>query len=508
MDFSRASGILLHPSSLPGPFSIGDLGPEAQAFVDFLTASGQTYWQTLPLGPVGDGGSPYASYSAFAGNTLLISPQLLVDEGLVNASDLPRGDSLDPNQADFNLAHNLKTHLLLKAFTRFQQTASALRVDFEEFKRTESDWLDDYALFQSLKDANQGAPWYEWQPPPRLRDSLELSSARSELSVEVEAQKFFQFLFYRQWFALKEYANERGVRLIGDLPIFIAHDSADVWAHPNLFKLTPAGLPIVVAGVPPDYFSETGQYWGNPLYDWEAMAVEGFSWWVARARHAFRTSDAVRFDHFRGYSACWEIPAGDKTAERGSWVEALGHEMFTAIRNALGSLPIIAEDLGVITPDVDAIRDEFGFPGMRVLQFAFGGDASSPNLPHNYHQNVVAYTGTHDNDTTVGWFNNREESASTRAEEAIKSEREFCLKYLNSDGKEIHWDFTRAALASVANTAIIPLQDLLGLGTDARMNIPNSSEGNWGWRFTEGALTNELAARLKDLSRLYGRIQP
>ena len=311
------------------------------------------------------------------------------------------------------------------------------------------------------------------------------NSARSELSVEVEAQKFFQFLFYRQWFALKKYANERGVKLIGDLPIFVAHDSADVWAHPYLFKLNPAGLPIVVAGVPPDYFSETGQYWGNPLYDWEAMAAEGFSWWVARARHAFKTSDAVRFDHFRGYSACWEIPAGDKTAERGSWVEAPGREMFTAIRNALGSLPIIAEDLGVITPDVDALRDEFGFPGMRVLQFAFGGDASSTNLPHNYHQNVVVYTGTHDNDTTFGWFNNTEESVSTRDEEAIENEREFCLKYLDSDGKEIHWDFIRAAVASVANTAIIPLQDLLGLGTDARMNIPNSSEGNWGWRFPQ-----------------------
>ncbi len=504
MELSRASGILLHPTSLPGPFPIGDLGPEAHAFVDFLLSSGQTYWQTLPLGPVGDGGSPYASYSAFAGNTLLISPQGLLDEGLIDESGLPSSGS--STQANLALANLVKNQLLSKAFTRLKSNNS-LSAEFEEFKQLEADWLDDYALFQSLKDANGGVAWHEWDRPLSQRDPSALISARRDLSDEVEAQKFFQFLFYGQWFALKKYANKRGIKLIGDLPIFVAHDSADVWAHSHLFKLKPDGLPTVVAGVPPDYFSATGQFWGNPLYDWDAMAAEGFAWWISRVRQALRTSDMVRFDHFRGYSACWEIPANDKTAENGSWVGSPGSQLFTAIHDAIGGLPIIAEDLGVITPDVDALRDEFGFPGMRVLQFAFGGDTSSTNLPHNYHRNVVVYTGTHDNDTTVGWFNNTaEEPASTLDAEATTSERELCLQYLNTDGHEIHWDFIRAALASVANTAIIPLQDLLGLGTEARMNVPNSAEGNWGWRFPAGALTEELAARLKKLSRLYGRI--
>lgn len=507
MEFSRASGILLHPTSLPGRFPIGDLGPAAHAFVDFLTASGQSYWQTLPLGPVGDGGSPYASYSAFAGNTLLISPEVLLADGLIELADIPSSDSIRSTQANFKQASMVKSRLLAKAFNRFKQKSNSLNAEFDEFKQQESDWLDDYALFQALKDAHHSVAWYEWEPDLRQRDSSALSTARLELSDEVEAQKFFQFLFYRQWSALKDYAHLHGVKLIGDLPIFVAHDSADVWAHPHLFKLTASGLPTFVAGVPPDYFSETGQFWGNPLYDWDAMAAEGFAWWIARVRQALRTSDVVRFDHFRGYAACWEIPAGDKTAERGAWVDAPGTELFTAIRTAIGRLPIIAEDLGVITPDVDALRDMFGFPGMRVLQFAFGGDASSTNLPHNYHPNVVVYTGTHDNDTAIGWFSNTGKSNSTRDEQAINSEREYCLKYLNSNGQEIHWDFIRAALASVANTAIIPLQDLLGLDTSARMNVPNSAEGNWGWRFPAGVLTDELAARLKDLSQLYGRIQ-
>lgn len=507
MDFPRSSGILLHPTSLPGRFPIGDLGPEAYAFVDFLVASGQTFWQTLPLGPVGYGGSPYASYSAFAGNTLLISPQVLIDEGLIDASELPELESEVANCANFELAQRFKTELLATAYSRFKNSGSELlRTDFESFKQTQAEWLDDYALFQALKNANDGSSWHEWGDGIAHREPSAIAAARSQFDDDVTAQQFFQFLFFRQWLALKKYANDRGVQLIGDLPIFVAHDSADVWTHPHLFKLNEKGLPTVVAGVPPDYFSATGQFWGNPLYDWDAMSAEGFDWWIARVRHALTTADAVRLDHFRGFAAFWEIPAEDHTAEHGRWVEAPGRELFQALHGAIGKLPIIAEDLGVITPEVDSLRDEFGFPGMRVLQFAFGRDASNRYLPHNFKRNVVVYTGTHDNDTTVGWFNERSESP-TRDAEAINQERQFCLKYLHSDGSAIHWDFIRAALASVANTVIIPLQDVLGLGSEARMNLPNTVEGNWTWRFAAGSLNPELAARLKNLSRLYGRCE-
>jgi 4-alpha-glucanotransferase len=312
-------------------------------------------------------------------------------------------------------------------------------------------------------------------------------------------------MFYKKCFELKKYCNDRDIKLIGDLPIFVAHDSADVWTDPEEFKLDANGQPIVVAGVPPDYFSKTGQLWGNPLYNWERMLAEGFSWWTKRVRATLRTVDIVRIDHFRGFSACWEIPGGDKTAERGQWVKAPGRQLFLAIRQVLGELPIIAEDLGVITPDVEELRDEFGFPGMRILQFGFSSDARNHDLPHNYHRNVAAYTGTHDNDTTVGWFNSVAGAGSTRDAEQIEREREFCLQYLHSDGREINWDFIRTVLASVADTAIVPLQDVLGLGNEARMNLPNSTSGNWSWRFASDALTTELADRLKNLTNLYGR---
>ena len=332
-----------------------------------------------------------------------------------------------------------------------------------------------------------------------------LARAREQLRDEVEAQMFYQFLFFRQWFALKTYCNARGIQVVGDLPIFVAHDSADVWTNPDEFKLDKNGSPIVVAGVPPDYFSTTGQLWGNPLYDWDRMLKEGFKWWIERVRATLNVVDIVRVDHFRGFAACWEIPGGDKTAERGQWVEAPGKELFTAIRKALGELPIIAEDLGVITPDVVALRDEFGFPGMRILQFGFGSDTKNIDLPHNYVRNVVAYTGTHDNDTTVGWFRSVAGEGSTRTAEQITRERTFCLNYLNTDGDEIHWDFIRAVMGSVANTAIVPLQDVLGLGTVARMNLPNSTEGNWAWRYKKEVLTEEIQIRLRELAELYGR---
>ena len=523
MSFPRASGILLHPTSLPGPFGIGDLGPSAYEFADFLVKAGQSLWQVLPLGPTGYGDSPYACYSAFAGNTLLISPEKLVSEGLLDSA-LPLrslrlgGDNIEANRRDaedaefsqrkidFGEAHKTKDALLRNAYDRYTKTTdTALRSAFETFAQKQAAWLEDYALFRALKDAHGGVAWNEWEPSLIRRSSAALTRVREELREQVEAHMFYQFLFFRQWFALKKYCNDKGIKIVGDLPIFVAQDSADVWTNPEQFKLDKNGKPIVVAGVPPDYFSSTGQLWGNPLYNWERMHEDGFKWWIERVRATLTVVDIARVDHFRGFAACWEIPGGDKTAERGQWVEAPGKELFNAIRKTLGELPIIAEDLGVITPDVVALREEFGFPGMRILQFGFGSDSKNIDLPHNYVPNVVAYTGTHDNDTTVGWFQSVAGEGSTRTATQIERERTFCLNYLNSHGKEIHWDFIRGVLASVANRAIVPLQDLLGLGTEARMNLPNSTEGNWAWRFEANDLEPDLAPRLKDLSNLYGR---
>ncbi|HEX8136823.1 MAG TPA: 4-alpha-glucanotransferase [Pyrinomonadaceae bacterium] len=507
MRFSRSSGILLHPTSLPGKFGIGDLGPEAYRFADFLVASQQTLWQVLPLGPTGYGDSPYACFSAFAGNTLMISPELLLRDGLLSETDLAEVPESDGEErVDFQRAHALKQRLLEKAFARFRQTGDAgLRGSFQGFCQHYAEWLDDYALFRALKDVHGGVAWNEWEQAFVRREQQALARAREELRDSIEAQKFYQFLFFKQWFALKSYCNERSIKLIGDIPIFVAQDSSDVWTNPEQFKLDERGVPTVVAGVPPDYFSATGQLWGNPLYNWERMRADGFRWWIARVASTLQTVDILRIDHFRGFAACWEIPGGDKTAERGRWVEAPGRELFTAIREALGQLPIIAEDLGVITPDVEALRDDFGFPGMRILQFAFGGDPTDHDLPHNYHQHVVVYTGTHDNDTAVGWFESEAGAGSTRDAAQVEREREFCLKYLRSDGRAIHWDFIRAVLASVADMAVVPLQDLLGLGNSARMNLPNSTVGNWAWRYTRGALTDDLGQRLKDLTWLYAR---
>jgi 4-alpha-glucanotransferase len=499
MNFPRASGILLHPTSLPGGFGVGDLGPEAYKFVDFLVSAGQSLWQVLPLGPTGYGDSPYACYSAFAGNTLLVSTE--------NSSNSKTPLTLASDRVDYAQAHEAKNQLLRTAYQNYTKTTDTnLRSAFETFAQREAHWLDDYALFRALKDAHKGVAWNEWEPALVRRTPAALERAREQLREEIEAQMFYQFLFFDQWFALKKYANERGVKIVGDLPIFVAQDSADVWTNPDQFKLDKNGRPLVVAGVPPDYFSSTGQLWGNPLYNWERMEADGFAWWIERVRATLKVVDIARVDHFRGFAACWEIPGGDKTAERGQWVEAPGRDLFTAIRKTLGQLPIIAEDLGVITPDVVALRDDFGFPGMRILQFGFGGDSKNIDLPHNYVANVVAYTGTHDNDTTVGWFESVAGEGSTRTADQIERERQFCLDYLNSDGKEIHWDFIRAVFASVANTAIVPLQDVLGLGTEARMNLPNSTEGNWSWRFRASDLTDQIADRLKKLATLYGRV--
>ena len=507
MRFPRSSGILLHPTSLPGPFGVGDLGREAYAFVDFLVASGQRLWQVLPLGPTGYGDSPYQCFSAFAGNTLLISPELLVDEGLLSADDIARSPAFSQERVDFDRVIKFKSALLVKAFERFTETASAteLRTEFEAFCQQAASWLDDYALFRALKDANGGAMWNEWEPALARREPEALNRARRELRETVLAQRFYQYLFFKQWSALRRYCHERSITIVGDIPIFVSYDSADVWVHPHLFKLDDRGAPRVVAGVPPDYFSATGQLWGNPIYDWERMRADGFRWWIERIRATLHMFDIIRLDHFRGFAACWEIPGGDETAEHGRWVNVPGRELFTAMKQALGDLPIIAEDLGVITPDVEALRDDFHLPGMRILQFAFGGDPRNKDLPHNYIQTVIVYTGTHDNDTIVGWFNSHAGEGSTRDTERIERERQFCLKYLHTEGREIHWDFIRAALSSVADIALIPLQDVLGLGTEARMNLPATTNGNWSWRYRAKALTDELSARLKEMTELYGR---
>jgi 4-alpha-glucanotransferase len=490
---SRSSGILLHPTSLPGPFSIGDLGAEAFAFVDFLAAAGQSFWQVLPLVPIGQGNSPYQSSSAFAGNTLLIDPRQLVVDGLVDEAELSHS-SFVADSVDFEAARALKDKVLRKAFDTFARHPANFRDAFERFCAGASWWLEDFALYQALKRAHDERGWFDWESELAFRNPETLAKAGDDLKPEIEAQKFFQFLFFRRWNALRDYARKKHVKIIGDMPIFVAHDSADVWAHRDLFKLDRHGRPTVVAGVPPDYFSETGQRWGNPLYHWERSRAREFQWWIDRMRWSLSLFDLVRVDHFRGFAACWEIPAGATTAVSGEWVETPGRALFATLQKKLGELPIIAENLGIITPDVESLREEFGFPGMRVLQFAFGGDEANEHLPRNYTRDTVVYTGTHDNDTSAGWFAGLHDN-----------ERAVCLRELDSDGREVHWDMIRAALASLADTAIVPMQDVLGLGSQARMNLPASESGNWKWRMRSDALKPEHAHRLKEMSIRFER---
>ena len=495
MPFPRSSGILLHPTSFPGRFGIGDLGQEAYRFLDFLADHGQTLWQVMPLGPTGYGDSPYATFSAFAGNPLLIALEPLIEAGYLTPEEAASAPPFPDGQVDYGAVIPFKLSLLKRAFHRFRdQAPPEERAAFHRFCQEEADWLDDFALFMALKEHHGGAIWSRWEPAVAARRPDALAHWSRRLEQEVLAHRYFQFLFFRQWGALKQYANTQGIRVIGDIPIFVAYDSADVWVHRALFHLDEAGNPTVVAGVPPDYFSPTGQLWGNPLYRWEVMAETGYAWWIARLRMLLRLVDIVRLDHFRGFEAYWEVPAGEETAVHGRWVPGPGAAFFEAVREALGDLPIIAEDLGFITPQVEALRERFGFPGMKVLQFAFDGDPTNPFLPHNYPRNCVVYTGTHDNDTTVGWF-----------QKAPAEERAFALKYLGTDGREIHWDLIRLALASVADLAVIPLQDLLGLGSEARMNYPSRAGGNWRWRYRAGDLTAALGQRLAEMTEVYGR---
>jgi 4-alpha-glucanotransferase len=510
MRFQRSSGILLHPTSLPGRYGIGELGLEAYRFADAVARARQTLWQVLPLGPTGYGDSPYQSFSAFAGNTLLVSLDLLVSEGLLTAEDLKDAPSFSEDRVDFGAVIEFKTAQLARAFRNFKRNENVkLRHSFDVFRRYAASWLDDYALFRALKNQQEGKVWSEWDEDLALRDAGALEGARQELVDEIEAQEFYQFLFFRQWAALKKYCNQKGVMIVGDIPIFVSYDSADVWTHPDLFKLDEHGKPLVVAGVPPDYFSRTGQLWGNPIYDWDEMQRDDFAWWTERVRASFELIDILRIDHFRGFAATWEIPAGNETAEHGRWAAVPGRELFSTLREKLGGdLPIIAENLGLITPDVEQLRREFGFPGMRILQFGFSSEADNKFLPHNYEPEDVAYTGTHDNDTTVGWFNAEEGESSIRTAEQIERERRYCLKYLDTDGREINWDLIRAVFSSVAALAIIPLQDVMGLGDEARMNLPASTSGNWNWRYRAGQLTDAMLLRLAELSETYGRNLP
>ncbi len=498
--FPRASGILLHPTSLPGGHGIGDFGAEARNFSDFLQSAGQSIWQMLPLGPTGYGDSPYQCFSAFAGNPLLISLDELVSEGLLQEDEVQQGRALLADHVDFAAVYAFKLPLLRKAAERYSSSA-----EFETFVQKHSEWLDDYALFISLKDFYGGAVWTKWDASARDRSGLD--PWREKLRQQISARKFEQFVFFQQFNAIKKYANQRGIRLVGDLPIYVAHDSADVWANRELFQLEANGEPTAVSGVPPDYFSATGQRWGNPIYRWDAMRARGFAWWIERFRATFTMFDAVRLDHFRGFEAYWQSPANESTAANGKWIEGPGAELFSAVEAKLGRLPIVAENLGVITPGVEAIRERFGFPGMSILQFAFGNDPQAPDfMPHNYVRNRVAYTGTHDNDTVIGWWNSVAGAGSVRSVEDIRAERAFALEYLDTDGSEMNWTLIRTLMASVADTVIFPLQDVLGLGSEARMNTPATMGNNWLWRMKAGGLAPQHAARLREMAEVYERL--
>ena len=513
MKFERSGGILLHPTSLPGPYGIGDLGPQAYRFVDWLASTGCKLWQVLPLGPTGYGDSPYQCFSAFAGNPYLISFDALIEDGLLIRDDFAHmpifnASRVDPStrlRINFGLLIPWKLHLLGRAFSRFATAlggvggeGEALIADFNAFCADNTSWLDDYALFMSIKEANGGGAWNEWDESLRKRKKAVMDKARKEHAESILRYSFYQFIFYRQWNKLRTYANERNIKIIGDIPIFIAYDSADAWANQKLFFLGEDSQPTVVAGVPPDYFSKTGQLWGNPLYRWDVHKKTGYTWWLERFRSVLSLVDIVRVDHFRGFAGYWEVPFGNPTAEHGRWVKGPGSDFFKAMNEGLldgsdSELPIIAEDLGVITPDVVALRDEFNLPGMRILQFGFD-KAENPFLPHNYIPNCVAYTGTHDNDTAFGWYAT-----------APQHEKDFARRYLRVDGSDFAWDLIRSIWSSVAVYAVTPLQDALSLGTEARMNFPSKLGGNWEWRMREGDMSENLAEGLKEIKSLYLR---
>jgi len=476
---------------------MGDLGPEAYQFVDFLAETKQRLWQVLPLGPTGHGNSPYLCYSSMAGNPLLISLTRLVDEGLLADHDLDGLRDLPADWVDFDRLIPIKMELLQRAAQEFQTTASAEdRHAFDEFCQRCHFWVDEYAFYMALKQAHGGASWTEWDPAIARRQPEAIAQWRERLAPDIFCHQFLQFEFHRQWSALRRYANERQIQIVGDIPIYVAHDSVDVWAYPDNFMIDPETLaPAEMAGVPPDYFSATGQLWGNPTYNWQILQERGFHWWIQRLSAILDYVDLIRVDHFRGFEAYWAVPEGETTAMNGQWIEAPGVALFETVAEKLGSLPILAEDLGVITPEVEALRDRFAFPGMKILHFAFGSDNGNPYLPTNYSRNCLVYTGTHDNDTTVGWF-----------EKLADYDRGRLLQYMGGCSDEgIHWDLIRLALLSVANQAIVPLQDVLGLGSDCRMNSPGVANGNWGWRYRAESLDQTCRERLRTLTELANR---
>lgn len=494
MLFERSSGVLLHPTSLPGKFGIGDFGKEAFAFIDRLAESGTKLWQVLPLGPTGYGDSPYQSFSAFAGNPYLISPEILIEWKLLNLSDLAGMPSWG-ERVDYGAIFVWKPQLLQKAYLNFliRKNNDNHFQDYSNFLEENSSWLDDYALFMAIKNESNGAGWNDWNQGLRDRNPQALSTFRVEFAQRIEEQKFFQYVFFKQWRSLKDYANLKGVKIIGDLPIFVAYDSADVWAARDLFHLEPSGKPTVVSGVPPDYFSETGQLWGNPLFNWEVHAKTEFAWWKRRVRSYLYLFDFFRIDHFRGFAGYWEVPFGEPTAVNGRWVKGPSASFFLSLQMEFDKLPIIAEDLGEITPDVIELREQFGFPGMKILQFAFSGP-ENPFLPHNYSQNCVAYSGSHDNDTCWGWYKS-----------ASMEEKNFYQAYLNRDNADVPGDMVNEIWKSVAVFAIVPMQDLLGLGQEARMNFPGKLGGYWSWRLCDGQFNQEMVQKIKKLNYLYSR---
>ena len=495
--FERSSGILFHPTSLPGKYGIGTLGKEAYAFIDFLKKSKQKLWQIFPLGPTGYGDSPYQSFSSFAGNPYLIDFDLLIEAHLLSEEDLKDiffGDNEE--YIDYGAIYNQKYPLLRKAYENFKSSDNnEMKGSLENFKRENSSWLNDYSLYISLKNHFNGLPWNEWAQDIKNREDGAMHHYRSELADDIEYHNFIQFLFFKQWGDVKRYANENGIKIIGDIPIFVAADSSDAWANPEIFLFDEERKPVKVAGVPPDYFSATGQLWGNPLYNWQKLKETNYSWWVERVRANLSTCDIIRIDHFRGFEAYWAVPYGDDTAINGQWEPGPGIDLFNAIKSQLGELPIIAEDLGLMTQGVIDLREATGFPGMKILGFAFDSGEENDYLPHTYTKNCVVYTGTHDNDTLIGWF-----------QKAKEEDRQFARDYLNSrSDDEIHWDAIRGAWSSVASMAISPVQDFLGLGSEARINTPGVAAGNWQWRLRHGVLTDELAERIAKLTRVYSR---
>ncbi len=493
MRLERASGILAHPTSFPGPHGIGDMGAAAYQFVDWLALGGQRYWQLMPLSPVGYGDSPYSALSAFAGNPLLISIEGLAFLGLDAGGDTREFNDFE---VDYAAAAAYKLPALRRAFEFFKKRGSSdLRQQLSEFEAVQASWLRDLAFFLALKDRFHGVSWQDWPDDVRTRDPRALERLAAEEADAIEFHAFVQFLFRLQWTALKRYANEQGIRIIGDIPIYVALDSADVWANQKEFRLFPDGRPEVVSGVPPDLFTENGQLWGNPVFDWQAMEADGFAWWIERVRRLTELVDVVRIDHFRGLAAGWVVPAGDETARGGRWERAPGAKLFDAIANSLGHLPIVVEDLGIITPDVVELRQRLGLQGMKVLQFAFDGNPDNVYLPHNYSADCVVYTGTHDNQTTIGWF-----------QSCSETERQQVQTYIGADGSDIAWDFIRLASESVADLSIVPLQDVMRLGDEARMNRPGIAFGNWKWRYLSHQLHDGLARGLRELTGAYGRL--